>query len=102
MGVEVGRKTLGIVGLGKVGMKVARMAIGLGMKVVGVDPYMSADIARQNGIVVMSSLEETLPEVDFLIIHTPLLASTLDLIGEKEFKAMKKAARVLNVARGGI
>jgi D-3-phosphoglycerate dehydrogenase len=102
VGVEVGRKTLGVVGLGKVGMKVARMAIGLGMRVVGVDPYMSADIARQNGVGMVSSLEDMLPEVDFLTIHTPLLASTLDLIGEKEFKAMKKTARVLNVARGGI
>lgn len=102
VGVEVGRKTLGIVGLGKVGMKVARMAIGLGMRVVGVDPYMSADVARQNGVGMVGSLEEMLPEVDFLTIHTPLLASTLDLVGEKEFKAMKKTARVLNVARGGI
>lgn len=102
VGVEVGRKTLGVVGLGKVGMKVARMAIGLGMRVVGVDPYMSADIARQNGVGMVSSLEDMLPEVDFLTIHTPLLASTLDLIGEKEFRAMKKTARVLNVARGGI
>lgn len=102
VGVEVGRKTLGVVGLGKVGMKVARMAIGLGMRVVGVDPYMSADIARQNGVGMVSSLEDMLPEVDFLTIHTPLLASTLDLVGEKEFKAMKKTARVLNVARGGI
>lgn len=102
VGVEVGRKTLGVVGLGKVGMKVARMATGLGMRVVGVDPYMSVDIAMQNGVGMVSSLEDMLPEVDFLTIHTPLLASTLDLIGEKEFKAMKKTARVLNVARGGI
>lgn len=102
VGVEVGRKTLGIVGLGKVGMKVARMAIGMGMRVVGVDPYMSVDIARQTGVGMVSSLEEVLPVVDFLTIHTPLLASTLNLIGEDEFKSMKKTARVLNVARGGI
>ncbi|KAL1881768.1 hypothetical protein Daus18300_000821 [Diaporthe australafricana] len=102
VGVEVARKVLGIVGLGKVGMKVARMAIGLGMKVVGVDPYMSADIARQNGVEMVGSLEEMLPEVDFLTIHTPLIASTLNLLGEKEFQTMKKTARVLNVARGGI
>ncbi|ROV91557.1 hypothetical protein VPNG_09741 [Cytospora leucostoma] len=102
VGVEIGRKILGIVGLGKVGMKVARMAIGLGMRVVGVDPYMSADVARQNGVEMMACLEEMLPKVDFLTIHTPLLASTSDLVGEKEFRAMKDTARVLNVARGGI
>lgn len=102
VGVEVARKVLGIVGLGKVGMKVARMAIGLGMKVVGVDPYMSADVARQNGVETVGSLEEMLPQVDFLTIHTPLIASTLNLLGEKEFQSMKKTARVLNVARGGI
>lgn len=102
VGVEVARKVLGIVGLGKVGMKVARMAIGLGMKVVGVDPYMSADVARKNGVDMVGSLEEMLPEIDFLTIHTPLIASTLNLLGEKEFQSMKKTARVLNVARGGI
>ncbi|POS69962.1 phosphoglycerate dehydrogenase [Diaporthe helianthi] len=102
VGVEVARKVLGIVGLGKVGMKVARMAIGLGMKVLGVDPYMSASVARQNGVETVGSLEEMLPRVDFLTIHTPLIASTLNLLGEKEFQLMKKTARVLNVARGGI
>lgn len=102
VGIEVGRKTLGIVGLGKVGLKVARMAKGLGMKVIAVDPYASADIARQAGVELASSLESILPEVDFLTIHTPLLATTLDLIGEAELKKMKKTARVLNVARGGV
>ncbi|KAF7545127.1 hypothetical protein G7046_g9634 [Stylonectria norvegica] len=102
VGVEVGRKTLGIIGLGKVGMKVARMAKGLGMKVIAVDPYASADIARQAGVEIVPGLQDLLPAVDFLTIHTPLLATTLDLISEDEFKKMKKTARVLNVARGGV
>jgi D-3-phosphoglycerate dehydrogenase / 2-oxoglutarate reductase len=102
VGVEVGRKTLGIIGLGKVGMNVARMGIGLGMKVVAVDPYASAEIARQHSVELVSSLREILPIVDFLTIHTPLIASTLDLLGDEEFKLMKKTARVLNVARGGV
>ncbi|KAF3761257.1 phosphoglycerate dehydrogenase [Cryphonectria parasitica EP155] len=102
VGIEVGSKTLGLVGLGKVGMKVARMAIGLGMKVVAVDPYMSADVAKQNGVKMVEGLQDLLPHVDFLTIHTPLLASTLNLLGEKEFQTMKRTARVLNVARGGI
>lgn len=102
VGVEVGNKTLGIVGLGKVGYKVARMAIGLGMKILGVDPYVSADIASQNGVTLVESLEDLLPRVDFLTIHTPLLKSTTGMLGEAEFRTMKKTARVLNVARGGI
>ncbi|KAH7021081.1 phosphoglycerate dehydrogenase [Microdochium trichocladiopsis] len=103
VGVEVGRKTLGIIGLGKVGMKVARMCIGLGMKVLAVDPYASPALAKQAGVeLIPGGLEELLPLVDFLTIHTPLLASTLDLLGEAEFQKMKNTARVLNVARGGV
>ncbi|KAK9802090.1 hypothetical protein AB5N19_07897 [Seiridium cardinale] len=102
VGVEVGRKTLGIIGLGKVGMNVARMAVGLGMKVLAVDPYASVDVARGAHVELVGSLEELLPVVDFLTIHTPLLASTLDLLGEEEFRKMKKTVRVLNVARGGV
>ncbi|PNP47389.1 hypothetical protein TGAMA5MH_01206 [Trichoderma gamsii] len=102
VGIEVGRKVLGIVGLGKVGMNVARMAKGLGMKVVAVDPYANPDMARQAGVDLVSDLKAILPIVDFLTIHTPLLATTLDLVGEAEFQSMKKTARVLNVARGGV
>ncbi|KAG8360902.1 hypothetical protein FVEN_g1528 [Fusarium venenatum] len=102
VGVEVGRKTLGIIGLGKVGLNVARMAKGLGMIVKAVDPYASADMARQTGVELVSGLEDLLPVADFLTIHTPLLATTLDLVSEAEFKKMKKTARVLNVARGGV
>ncbi|PHH86705.1 hypothetical protein CDD83_9866 [Cordyceps sp. RAO-2017] len=102
VGVEVGRKTLGIVGLGKVGLNVARMAKGLGMQVKAVDPYASADMARQAGVELVSELGDLLADVDFLTIHTPLLATTMDLIGEAELLTMKKTARVLNVARGGV
>ncbi|TQV98116.1 phosphoglycerate dehydrogenase [Cordyceps javanica] len=102
VGVEVGRKTLGIVGLGKVGLHVARMAKGLGMTVIAVDPYANPDMAKQAGVELYPSLHDMLPVLDFLTIHTPLLATTMDLIGEAEFKAMKKTARVLNVARGGV
>ncbi|ROT36640.1 phosphoglycerate dehydrogenase [Sodiomyces alkalinus F11] len=102
VGVEVGQKTLGIIGLGKVGMKVARMAIGLGMKVKAVDPYASKDIAEQAQVELVSDLSALLPEVDFLTTHTPLMATTLGLIKEAELQKMKRTARVLNVARGGV
>ncbi|KAI0190319.1 phosphoglycerate dehydrogenase [Astrocystis sublimbata] len=103
VGIEVGRKTLGIVGLGKVGMKVARMCIGLGINVIAFDPYANPDLVRQTGVeCLVPRLAEMLPQVDFLTIHTPLLATTLDLIGAAEFSLMKPTARVLNVARGGV
>ncbi|KAH8904462.1 hypothetical protein BR93DRAFT_930496 [Coniochaeta sp. PMI_546] len=78
------------------------MAIGLGMKVVAMDPYASPDIAGQAGVALVEKLGDLLPVVDFLTIHTPLLASTLNLLGEEELQTMKKTARVLNVARGGV
>lgn len=102
VGVEVGGKTLGIVGFGKVGMKVARMAKGLGMEVVVFDPYASAEVAAQAGVGLRGDLEGLVREVDFLTVHTPLLASTANLLGEKELRSMKPSARVLNVARGGV
>jgi D-3-phosphoglycerate dehydrogenase len=102
VGTEVGGKTLGIIGLGKVGLKVARMGVGLGMKVVALDPYASPEIAAAANVSLVGKLEELLPKVDFLTIHTPLIASTLDLISTKELATMKKTANVLNVARGGV
>ncbi|PFH59660.1 hypothetical protein XA68_12038 [Ophiocordyceps unilateralis] len=102
VGVEVGRKTLGIVGLGKVGLNVARMAKGLGMQVKAVDPYASADMALQAGVELVPDLGSLLGDVDFLTIHTPLLATTMDLVGEDELRQMRPTARVLNVARGGV
>ncbi|KAH6713989.1 d-3-phosphoglycerate dehydrogenase-like protein [Leptodontidium sp. MPI-SDFR-AT-0119] len=102
VGTEVGGKTLGIIGLGKVGLKVARMGVGLGMKVVAMDPYASPEIAASASVKLVGTLGELLPIVDFLTIHTPLIASTLDLISTEEFKTMKKTAKILNVARGGV
>ncbi|TEY31984.1 hypothetical protein BOTCAL_0765g00010 [Botryotinia calthae] len=102
VGTEVGGKILGVVGLGKVGLKVARMAVGLGMKVCALDPYASPQIAEANEVLLVKELGDLLPVVDFLTIHTPLIASTLDLIGKEELAKMKKTAKVLNVARGGV
>jgi D-3-phosphoglycerate dehydrogenase len=102
VGVEVSGKTLGIIGLGKVGLKVARMAIGLGMKVIAMDPYASPEIASTNSVSLVPDLADLLPGSDFLTIHTPLVASTLDLISTPELKLMKPTARILNVARGGV
>jgi D-3-phosphoglycerate dehydrogenase / 2-oxoglutarate reductase len=102
VGTEVGGKTLGIIGLGKVGLKVARMGVGLGMKVVALDPYASPEIASAASVQLVDDLKSLLPIADFLTIHTPLIASTLDLISGPELAQMKKTAKVLNVARGGV
>jgi D-3-phosphoglycerate dehydrogenase len=102
VGTEVGGKTLGIIGLGKVGFKVARMGVGLGMKVVAMDPYANPDMAASASVTLVADLASLLPTVDFLTIHTPLIASTLDLISTPELATMKSTAKVLNVARGGV
>ena len=95
VGVEVGRKTLGVVGFGKVGVRVARMAKGLGMRVLVYDPYASEAVAGEVGVELRGELGGLLPEVDFLTVHTPLLASTANLVGERELRGMKRSARVL-------
>ena len=102
VGTEVGGKTLGIIGLGKVGLKVARMGVGLGMKVVALDPYASPQIAAAASVELVNDLQSLLPVADFLTIHTPLIASTLDLVSTPELAQMKKTAKILNVARGGV
>ncbi|MCJ1387622.1 hypothetical protein MMC18_000465 [Xylographa bjoerkii] len=102
VGVEVKGKTLGIIGLGKVGITVARFANGLGMTVEALDPYCSPAIAQSANVNLVSSLPELLSISDFLTIHTPLIASTKGMIGKNELLAMKKGARILNVARGGM
>ncbi|EFQ96880.1 D-3-phosphoglycerate dehydrogenase [Nannizzia gypsea CBS 118893] len=101
VGVEVKGKTLGIIGLGKVGLIVARLAKGLGMKVNAVDPYASSAVAASASVTLMRSLTELLPTVDFLTIHTPLIASTKGMISTAELAQMKPGSRILNVARGG-
>ncbi|KAL8838920.1 MAG: hypothetical protein Q9170_001957 [Blastenia crenularia] len=102
VGVEVKGKTLGIIGLGKVGLIVARMARGLGMQVAAADPYASPSVAEAANVNLVGSLGELLPIADFLTIHTPMLASTKGMLSHSEIGQLKKGAKILNVARGGI
>ncbi len=101
MGIEVRNKTLGIIGLGNVGSEVARRAHGLDMRVIGHDPFVSADYAR-NIQVELVPMEQLLKESDFITLHIPLTASTKGLIGAKELALVKPTVRILNVARGGL
>jgi D-3-phosphoglycerate dehydrogenase len=100
-GVELRNKVLGIIGLGKIGTAVARRALGLEMRVVGYDPFVSEDHARNLGIE-FADFDTVLRVADFLTVHIPLSNETRSLIGEAQLAMMKPTARVINVARGGI
>src|SRR6516164_1997897 len=94
VGTQLAGKTLGVVGLGRVGREVARRAAGLDMKVLGFDPFLAPDRAAQLGIESVSDLEQLLPRCDFLTVHTPLNEETRDLIGDRELALMKRGARI--------
>ena len=102
IGAQVSGKTLGVIGLGRIGREVARRAVGLDMKVVGYDPFLTPDRAAQLGINAFSNLNELLPHCDFLTIHVPMTDETKGMIGERAMSLLPKGARLLNVARGGI
>jgi D-3-phosphoglycerate dehydrogenase len=102
VGTEVAGKTLGVIGLGRIGREVARRAAGLDMDIIALDPFVTAAKAAELGYSLAASLDELLPKVDFLTVHVPLSAETKSLIGPRELGMMKKTARVLNAARGGI
>jgi len=101
MGEEVRNKTIGVVGLGRIGREVARRAQGLEMRVVAFDPYVSAEHARRLGVE-MADLPALLRTADFISIHTPSTAQTQGLIGAAELSLLKRTAYVINCARGGI
>ena len=103
VGTEVRGKTLGIVGLGKVGAEVARRAgeSGLGMRLLASDPYASPETARKLNAELVP-LEDLLAQADFVTIHTALTGGTRGLIGSAELALMKPTARIINCARGGI
>jgi D-3-phosphoglycerate dehydrogenase / 2-oxoglutarate reductase len=100
-GVELAGKSLGVVGLGRIGREVASRARAFQMRVLAFDPYVSKEIGKDLGVELLS-MDELLAQSDFLTIHTPLTNQTDHLIGPKELQRMRKGARILNVARGGI
>jgi D-3-phosphoglycerate dehydrogenase / 2-oxoglutarate reductase len=101
-GVELSGKTLGLIGLGRVGTMVAARAGAFGMRVIAFDPYVSRDRARELGVELMPALEALLVQADFVSIHLPRTPETEGLIGEREISLMKEGARLVNTARGGI
>jgi D-3-phosphoglycerate dehydrogenase len=101
-GTQLADKTLGIVGLGRIGQEVATRAIAFGMRVIGYDPFLSADRAVELGIEPAASVDEMLPRIDYLTVHTPLTPETRNLIDEPQLEKMKRGVRLINCARGGI
>jgi D-3-phosphoglycerate dehydrogenase len=102
MGTQLAGKTLGIVGLGRIGREVARRALSFDMKVIGFDPVLAPDRAAKLGIESVPDIPTLLPRCDFLTVHVPGGPETVNLIGAAELAKMKKGARVINCARGGI
>ncbi len=101
-GIEIEGKTLGIIGLGAIGIKVACAAKALGMDIIGYDPYLSeANKARlPEGTKIAASPEEIYPATDFITLHVPLLDTTREMINASSIAAMKPGVVILNMARG--
>ena len=102
LGTQVAGKTLGVIGLGRIGREVARRAVGLDMTVIGFDPLVTPEKAAEFGIKAVAGKDELLPKCDFLTLHIPLLPDTKDFIAARELALLPKGARLLNVARGGV
>src|SRR6266480_5624778 len=101
IGTELLGKTLGIIGLGRIGRGVADRARALGMKILAYDPFIAPEQARDREIET-ASFEDAITRSDFLTIHTPLTSETRGLIGSDAFAKMKQGVRVINCARGGL
>ncbi len=98
-GTELRGKTLGIVGLGKIGMEVAKRARAFSMEVVGHDPFVSAAVAKDAGIK-LASMDEIYAAADYLTLHVGLTPQTTGMINTESLKKMKKGVRIVNIARG--
>ena len=98
-GTERRAKTLGILGLGRVGLEVARRARAFGMEILGADPFVSTAVARENGIALVP-VEELFAKADYLTLHVGLTPQTTGIVNAKTIAAMKKGVRIVNCARG--
>ena len=101
IGVELMGKTLGVVGLGRIGRAVAGRARAFGMQIVAFDPFIAPEQARDLEIEV-APLDEVFARADFLTVHTPLTADTRGIVGQAAFARMKPGVRIINCARGGL
>ncbi len=101
MGVEVRGKTLGVVGLGRIGTEVAKRAQGMEMNIMAYDPFISEERAADLGVK-LTTVEDIVLNADYITVHTPLTKDTRNLIDREEFEKVKPGVRIINCARGGI
>ncbi|WP_296860985.1 phosphoglycerate dehydrogenase [uncultured Methanobrevibacter sp.] len=101
MGVELRNKTLGVIGMGRIGSQVVNRCKAFEMDAIAYDPYLPEEVAKQMGVE-LTDLETVLKKADFITIHVPLTPETKHLISNKEFEIMKDTAFITNCARGGI
>lgn len=101
-GTQVSGKTLAVIGLGRIGICVAQRALALEMNVLGYDPFMSEERAREYGIELHRDVDEIVKRADYLTVHTPLTDQTRGIINAERLAAMPAGARIINCARGGI
>lgn len=100
-GVELNKKVLGIIGMGRIGSEVAKRAKAFGMTVMGYDPFMTEERAQKMGVT-NATVDEICRQADFITVHTPLTKETRHIISSREFAKMKDGVRLINCARGGI
>jgi D-3-phosphoglycerate dehydrogenase len=101
MGVELYGKTLGVIGMGRIGTEFTKRAQSFGMRILAFDPFLTKEKAISINVEPVS-LEVLLKQADFITIHTPLTGETRHLLDKRAFKRMKKGVRIINAARGGI
>jgi len=101
-GIELAGKTLGVLGLGRIGRQVARRALGLGMRVVAFDPFVAVERFRELGVESASTLDDVYAAADVITLHLPLNDSTRGLLGADAFARMRDGVRIVNAARGGL
>lgn len=101
VGVELRDKTLAVIGMGRIGVEVAKRAQAFQMRVLGYDPFLTEERAKEVGVI-RASLDEAIAQADFITVHTPLTKETRHLLNDDAFARMKDGVRVVNCARGGI
>jgi len=102
MGSQLAGATLGVIGLGRVGLAVAKRAVAFQMRVLAYDPYISKEVAQKAGVEIVDGLQDMLPQCDYLTVHVPESDETRALIGEEQIQMMKPGARIINCARGSV
>src|SRR5438874_6022975 len=101
-GVELYNKTLGVIGMGRIGSELSRRAIAFGMRVVAYDPYLSPTRARSLQVELVDELDDLLTNADFISLHTPLTAETRHILDAARLRKTKRGVRIINCARGGL